>query len=523
MERVSIDDLSKQINIKYTKIFLEQNNIINLSPIETYTEENMNIYKVKSPDFGFIPFSYIPSSTHIIQNTIMENIPVIDSFIQSELDLLCETDLNLVNRHVHLLSSLHHDRLAPIEPPGSIKNAFNQTLSIFSLPFDKTIKSSPKVWRECWSENRKICDLSLQQPLSNQLLLDYYELIYIRSRELRIKLLLSINYTEALLYKISSSISNKPIEKYNLRIEKDIFIVETEQKTRIIFDNTFREYNKIYENIVKLCSYYLNKYINKTSKMRSDKEYEDDFLKMFIGEQINITANEFAEGRDTEVVDRQKMVFDVLQCELHYMMSKIQLLTTYYDLYCHSIEKKNKDSFYKTFINIYYNRPLFDVKSEYFIDSYTENIIELETQRNLLKMITKTVVKNCRDVSCDFDGSFIFPCTSSEDIVPSLSYVHSGIEFEYFENFLSLELLSYFDQNYHNLAEQFTGYNNLYNPIHFIRISCITLRLFQKVWNVDESVQLQDQVSSHKYQVGFEHIFSKYSGYCFRMHQQKRR
>ncbi|XP_076834646.1 si:ch73-242m19.1 isoform X3 [Brachyhypopomus gauderio] len=86
-------------------------------------------------------------------------------------------------------------------------------------------------------------------------------------------------------------------------------------------------------------------------------------------------------------VDRVAVLLDIWSCEAAFLENKIELLNCYFEAYQHVIDQEERFSLAQVITDIMYRRPRLDLETGYFIQSYREEMVCLQSHQQLIKSV----------------------------------------------------------------------------------------------------------------------------------------
>lgn len=99
---------------------------------------------------------------------------------------------------------------------------------------------------------------------------------------------------------------------------KEIYVTN-EYGMRIIYHESLSDLAEIEEELVKIGSYYINKY-------------------EFVIKNNEIMGSHFDNARPTSLIDRPQVAIDLLEKEYNYQFSKIKLIEQHMEVYEHTVD-----------------------------------------------------------------------------------------------------------------------------------------------------------------------------------------
>ncbi|MBN3319340.1 CF183 protein, partial [Atractosteus spatula] len=86
-------------------------------------------------------------------------------------------------------------------------------------------------------------------------------------------------------------------------------------------------------------------------------------------------------------VDRFEVLLDLWTCEATFLKSKQQLLDCYFEAYQHVMEAGERFAVAQVITDILHQQPRLDLEAEYFVSSYKEELICLQSRQQLIRQI----------------------------------------------------------------------------------------------------------------------------------------
>ncbi|KAK1793312.1 hypothetical protein P4O66_011709, partial [Electrophorus voltai] len=86
-------------------------------------------------------------------------------------------------------------------------------------------------------------------------------------------------------------------------------------------------------------------------------------------------------------VDRVAVLLDIWACEAAFLENKIELLNCYFEAYQHVIDKEDRFSLAQVITDIMHRRPRLDLGTGYFIQSYRQEMVCLQSHQQLIKSV----------------------------------------------------------------------------------------------------------------------------------------
>ncbi|XP_050565774.1 uncharacterized protein LOC126913250 [Cygnus atratus] len=96
-------------------------------------------------------------------------------------------------------------------------------------------------------------------------------------------------------------------------------------------------------------------------------------------------------------VDRFAVLLDLWTCETSLLEKKCQLLDVYFEAYQHALDPEERFALAQAIIDIMHKHPRFDLKLEYFVNTYKDECICLQFHHQLLRDIVNQQIDVQRD------------------------------------------------------------------------------------------------------------------------------
>ncbi|KAM6365997.1 uncharacterized protein FN964_002404 [Alca torda] len=118
-------------------------------------------------------------------------------------------------------------------------------------------------------------------------------------------------------------------------------------------------------------------------------------------DRSNVSCEQFT-GRDIlgwahASVDRCAVLLDLWTCETALLEKKCQLLDVYFEAYQHALDPEERFALAQAIIDIMHKRPRFDLKLEYFVNTYKDECICLQLHLQLLRDIVNQQIDAQRE------------------------------------------------------------------------------------------------------------------------------
>jgi len=156
--------------------------------------------------------------------------------------------------------------------------------------------------------------------------------------------------------------SNKPFlygRQDKIETVEGTYYVRDETGQFVFYSCAEEDYNELKEELMKLGSFYIEKY---------ESWCED-------------------EGESYQAIDRDLLTSELLQEEANFQETKLKLVLLYMEFYEHAIQKSEQTLVAQQVTDLMALRPRLYLKGSYFTQSYWAHIEALKSQTNLLKAI----------------------------------------------------------------------------------------------------------------------------------------
>ncbi|XP_009892173.1 PREDICTED: transmembrane protein FLJ37396 [Charadrius vociferus] len=144
----------------------------------------------------------------------------------------------------------------------------------------------------------------------------------------------------------------------------------------IIYDVALEDLKELENQLLLVASQYIKKEKSKVSTRPKD---------------LNILGWAHAS------VDRCAVLLDLWTCETAFLEKKCQLLDVYFEAYQHALDPEERFALAQAIIDIMHKRPRFDLKLEYFVNTYKDECICLQLHLQLLKDIVNQQIDAQRE------------------------------------------------------------------------------------------------------------------------------
>ncbi|XP_054675028.1 uncharacterized protein LOC129203961 isoform X2 [Grus americana] len=118
-------------------------------------------------------------------------------------------------------------------------------------------------------------------------------------------------------------------------------------------------------------------------------------------DKSNVTCEQFRNsnilGWAHASVDRCAVLLDLWTCETAFLEKKCQVLDVYFEVYQHALDPEERFALAQAIIDIMHKRPRFDLKIEYFVNTYKDECICLQLHLHLLRDIVNQKIDAQRE------------------------------------------------------------------------------------------------------------------------------
>jgi len=133
----------------------------------------------------------------------------------------------------------------------------------------------------------------------------------------------------------------------------------------ILYDATLADMRSMETELLKVCSFYINK---------AEPLLDNDLRNMY------------------PIVDRLRILDDILKCENEYQEAKICLVTAYLECYEHTSDILEQHRLIQAIVDEMAKRPRLNLQGSHFKDSYMAEIECLQTKTKLTREMMKLLM-----------------------------------------------------------------------------------------------------------------------------------
>eukprot|EP01079_Euglenida_sp_SAG-EU17-18_P002264 gene2264-71_t len=158
------------------------------------------------------------------------------------------------------------------------------------------------------------------------------------------------------------------IDSFSMNEDKEINVLDV-LGNRVLYSSTLREMQRLEEELAVIASHYVQQYNQRNgAKMKTD-------------------------------IDRFAILEDLYECEAWFQHSKVRVIMQLLEAYLHSTDKAAHSELRQGLTDLVHARPLLNLTAEYFVSSYSDEIVTLELRQALLQQIGMHQVKQERQFS----------------------------------------------------------------------------------------------------------------------------
>ncbi|XP_067099474.1 uncharacterized protein si:ch73-242m19.1 [Osmerus mordax] len=139
----------------------------------------------------------------------------------------------------------------------------------------------------------------------------------------------------------------------------------------VVYDAALRDLEELGDTLLLLGSFYIQRGRREPGG-RSEESY--------------VSGADSCSQAETDI-DRVAVLLDLWTCEADFLESKVQVLNCYFEAYQHAAGSEQRFALAQVITDIMHRKPHLDLGSEYFVQAYRDEIICLETHRQLIKTI----------------------------------------------------------------------------------------------------------------------------------------
>lgn len=156
------------------------------------------------------------------------------------------------------------------------------------------------------------------------------------------------------------------IDHIELNENQEEVYVKDDFGVYILYDCVLQDMKGLEEELIKICSFYINK-----AEVLQDVHTE----------------------KPQPSRDRLEVLSDLLQFESTFHFKKVKLTMAYMECYEHVVDPLEQQRLMQVVIDIMARRPRLNLQANYFTDSYTAEFTCLDNQLELVKTLIKNQVK----------------------------------------------------------------------------------------------------------------------------------